>query len=180
LRPIVGILAELAALAALWWAGFLLPSGFVYLLYVILAELLSTYLVHCPAHYLVGRALGIRFVDMRLGRTTLAKALPPRFSKFARLMPIFTLRSEKESLLRAGAGRASVMYASGTLASVLSAFSVAAWTTPGAQVGLILATWGTAILYLVFDVVFSPRSGDIMRARKARIRSASEPVGAQK
>lgn len=180
MRPVIGVLSELVALSVLWWVGFLVPSGLVYLFYVLLAELLSTYLVHCPAHYLVGRVLGIRFVDMKLGRTTLAKALPPRFSRFARLLPILTLKADRESLWRAGPGRASAMYASGTFASVLSAFVVAAWTTTTGSVGLIAAAWGVAFLYLFFDLVFSPRSGDIMRARKARSRSAPEPGGAQK
>lgn len=180
MKPVMGVVSELAALALVWWVGFLIPSGLVYLLYALLAELLSTYVVHCPAHYTVGRVLGIRFVEMKLGRTTLARALPPRLSRFARLLPILTLRVDRGSLSRAGAGRAYAMYASGTVASVLSAFVVAAWTTASGSVGLVAAAWGIAFGYLIFDLVFSPRSGDIMRARKARSRSTPEPGGAQK
>jgi hypothetical protein len=180
LKPVIGFFSELAALAVVWLVGPLVPSGPAYLLYLLVAELLSTYLVHCPAHYIVGRVLGIRFVDMKLGRTTLAKALPPRFSRFARLMPILTLKADRSSLSGAGTTRASAMYASGTFASVLSALIAAAWATPWAPVATVAFMWGIAVIYLIFDLVFSPRSGDIMRMRKVRRSSASEPPRVEK
>jgi hypothetical protein len=58
------------------------------------------------------------------------------------------------------------MYASGTVASVLSAFVVAAWVTPGAPLALILSAWAIALGYLGFDLIFSPRSGDLSRAKR--------------
>ena len=180
MRPVLGVLIEFTALAAIVSTGILIPGGLPYLLYVAVAELIATYLIHCPAHYVVGRVLGIRFVSMGLGMTTLAKALPPQLSRFARLLPILTLKTDKVSLSRAGKGKASAMYASGTVASVLSAFLVAAWITPGASLNLLIVAWVIALGYLAFDLVFSPRSGDLMRARKAMAASGSEPVGAQK
>ncbi|HMD79160.1 MAG TPA: hypothetical protein VKF39_04160, partial [Nitrososphaerales archaeon] len=130
MRPVLGILGEVIILAGIAWTGYFIPRGSSYFLYVVVAELLATYLIHCPAHYVVGRTLGIRFVSMRLGRTTLAKALPPQLSRFARLLPILTLSTDRSTLSRTGKGGASAMYASGTVASVLSAFIVAAWITP--------------------------------------------------
>jgi hypothetical protein len=179
LRPVVGVLGELIVLAGVIWAGYFITGGSFYFLYVVITELLATYLVHCPAHYVVGKSLGIRFVSMRLGRTTLAKALPPRLSRFARLIPILTLSTDRSALSRITRGRVSAMYASGTVASVLSAFVVAAWATPGASLALLLVAWVIAFGYLAFDLVFSPKSGDLMRARKAR-RGSSEPLRAQK
>jgi hypothetical protein len=168
LKPVLGVLGELFILAGVAWAGYFIPGGSLYLLYVVVAELLSTYLIHCPAHYIVGRCLGIEFASMRLGRTTLAKALPPQLSRFARLIPIFTLRTDKATITAAGKGKASAMYASGTVASVLSAFMVAARFTPGASLAVIAVAWVIAFGYLGFDLVFSPRSGDLMRARKSK------------
>ena len=167
MRPVLGVLGELIALAGVASAGYFIPGGSLFFLYVVVAELFATYLIHCPAHYVVGRTLGIRFLSMRLGRTTLAKALPPQLSRFGRLLPILTLSTDRSTLSRAGTGKASAMYASGTVASVLSAFVVAAWVTPGAQVTLITVVWVIAFAYLAFDLVFSPRSGDLMRARRA-------------
>jgi hypothetical protein len=180
LRPALGVLIEIAALAAVALAGILIPGGLPYLLYVAVAELIATYLIHCPAHYFVGRVLGIRFVSMGLGMTTLAKALPPQLSRFARLFPILTLKTDRTSLSRAGKRKASAMYASGTVASVLSAFLVAAWITPSASLNLLIVAWVIAVCYLFFDLVFSPQSGDFMRARRAMAASGPESVGAQK
>ena len=164
------------ALAVVLGVIFLIPAGLVRVLYIMVAEFLATYLIHCPAHYVVGRLLGIRFASMRVGRTTLARALPPRLSGFAQLFPIFTLRTDKQSLANAGKDRASAMFASGTIASILSAFAVAAWVTPGSSLPLFVASWAVAVGYLTFDLVFSPRSGDLMRARAARAPSTQEPV----
>jgi len=180
LRPVLGILGEVIILAGIAWTGYFIPRGSSYFLYVVVAELLATYLSHCPAHYVVGRTLGIRFVSMRLGMTTLAKALPPQLSRFAHFLPILTLKTDRPSLSKAGRRRASAMYASGTVASVLSAFLVAAWITPSASLNLLIVAWVIAFGYLAFDMVFSPRSGDLMRTRKAMGASGPEPVGAQK
>ena len=179
MRPALGVLVESVALVALVFLGFFIPKGIPYLLYVVAGELLATYLIHCPAHYLIGRVLGIRFVRMNVGRTTLAKALPPRLSRFARLAPILTLATDRSSLGRAGKRRASAMFASGTVASILSAFAVAAWVVRTADPILIAGTWLIAFGYLAFDAVFSPRTGDLMRARRAWRSSATEPVRAQ-
>lgn len=174
-RPSVGVAGELLALGAVLWGTFLIPTGLASTLYILVAEFLATYLIHCPAHYFVGRVLGIRFVKMGVGRTTLARALPPRLSKFARLFPIFTLKTDKLSLANAGNDRAAAMFASGTIASALSAFAVAAWFTSGSSLLPVVAYWALAFGYLVFDLVFSPKSGDLMRARVARA-STQKPV----
>jgi hypothetical protein len=153
------------------------PRGSVFILYVVVAEFLSTYLIHCPAHYIVGLALGIRFARVKLGRTTLARALPSRFSSLARVFPVITLTTDRSSLAKASSSRIALMYASGTVASVGAAFAVAAAVTPGASVALILVSWTVAFLYFFFDLVFSPRTGDLMRARAAlRPRPVEEPV----
>ncbi|HEV2139465.1 MAG TPA: hypothetical protein VGR53_11570 [Nitrososphaerales archaeon] len=167
MRPILGVSVEVAILAGIAAGSSFVPPGLFFAIYVLVAQGAGTYLVHCPAHYIVGRALGINFRSIRFGRTTLARALPPRFSGLARLVPILTLSTERASLAKASKGRAAAMYASGTIASVCSAFVIAGLATvseasfPGA------IAWLLAIGYLLFDVVFSPRTGDISRARAA-------------
>ena len=145
----------------------LIPSGLPFALYVIISELAATYLVHCPAHYIVGMAVGIRFRSIRLGRTTLARALPARYAGLARYIPILTLSTDKASLAKASKERAAAMYASGTVASVSSAFVIAGVATTAEAFLPAVIAWLVAIGYLLFDVVFSPKSGDIMKVRAA-------------
>jgi hypothetical protein len=159
---------EVLALAALLGAGYFVPGGTTYIVYVALAQLLATYLVHCPAHYLVGTAVGIRFKSIRLGRTTLARALPPRVAPLARLFPILTLSTDKASLVGIPKPRVSAMYLSGTVASSGSAIAIAAAVSLSGSLALVGLAWVITIGYLLFDVVFSPKSGDVMKARALR------------
>jgi hypothetical protein len=168
LRPLAGVSAELIALTAVIWAGYFVPSGISYLIYIVACQLLATYLIHCPAHYLAGRAVGIRFTKIGLGKTTLARALPPRFRRIAGLIPILTLSIDKASLAGLTQSRISAMYMSGVIASSAIAFAIAAAVT-GGPVWTAVAAWLVALGYFLFDIVFSPRSGDVMRAKKARL-----------
>ncbi len=167
MRPILGVLVEAAVLSTIMGGVLLIPPGLPFALYVIVAELAATYLVHCPAHYIVGRVVGVRFRRIRLGRTTLARVLPARYAGLARLIPILTLSTDKASLAQASKGRAAAMYASGTAASVSSAFVIAGVATFTEAFLPAAVAWLGAIGYLMFDVVFSPKSGDIMKARAA-------------
>jgi hypothetical protein len=178
LRPIAGVSAEILALVAVIGAAYFIPSGSFYLVYIVAAELLATYLVHCPAHYLVGRAVGIRFTRIGIGRTTLARALPPRLGRVAGLIPILTLSIDKASLAGLPRSGVSAMYMSGVVASSGSALAIAAAVTGGPLLAAI-AAWLVALGYLIFDIVFSPRSGDVMRARKLGRLAPGKSVGSQ-
>jgi hypothetical protein len=178
LRPLAGVSAELLALTAVIWAGYFVPSGISYLIYVVAAQLLATYLIHCPAHYFVGRAFGIRFTRIGLGKTTLARALPPQLGRIAGLIPILTLSIDKTSFAGLPQSRISAMYMSGVVASSAIAFAIAAAVT-GGPVWTTVAAWLVALGYLLFDIVFSPRSGDVMRARRIRRLPLGKPVGTQ-
>jgi hypothetical protein len=167
MKPAPAVALELTALALLLGSAYFVPSGVIFAVYVVVAELLSTYLIHCPAHYLVGRILGIRFKAIRIGTTALAKALPPRFAAFARHLPILTLATEKGSLVRTSRRRVAAMYASGTVASAGSAIAIAAAAASAEPYLYSAFAWAIALSYLLFDLVFSPRSGDFARARSA-------------
>lgn len=167
MKPSVGVLVEVIVFGAFLSLGAVAPSGLPFALYAIVAQLLATYLLHCPAHYAVGMLGGIRFREMRVGRTALARALPPRLAGPARLVPILTLATERESLSKAPRRWRAAMYASGTLASVASAFVIAAAASTVEQPTYSAIFWVVALGYFAFDLVFSPRSGDLMRARGA-------------
>ncbi len=163
---VLGIAAELLALAGVLLLAAWIPAGLPSALYLVLAQLMATYLVHCPAHFVVGAAVGVRFRGLRLGRTTLARALPAELKGFARLLPVLSLSIDRESSVRASRLRFAAMYVSGTVASVGSAVAIAAGSTLAGQHYPLLA-WAVAVAYLGFDVLFSPKSGDLKRARTA-------------
>ena len=167
MRPLPGVGLEIGALAA-WFALWpLVPPGPPFAIYFLIAQLLSTYLLHCPAHYVVGVSLGIRFRDISVTKSTLARSLPVRLRFVARLFYVPTISTVRSSVASSTPQRVSAMYASGTAASVLSAFVLAAYVTltgPLLTAGL---AWAIALGYAAFDAVFSPRSGDLRRARSA-------------
>ena len=131
-----------------------------------LAQFVATVLIHCPAHYLVGAALGMKFRSIRLGRTTLARVLPERLASLARLVPLPALSTVKTSVEGATRVRAAAMYASGTVASVAIAFVLAGAASEVEPLSYSALAWAVAMGYLLFDLVFSPKSGDLMRARR--------------
>jgi len=167
LRPVFGVVLELALLAAAALAGLAVPRGPAFALYIVVLELASTYLVHCPAHYLVGSAAGIRFARIVPGRTALARVLPPGAARLAKYLPVLTLVTEKASLAKAGMRRVGWMYASGTVASVGAGLGVAAVAVSSEPLPYAAVALAVALAYLAFDAVFSPKGGDFARARKA-------------
>ena len=168
MRPVLGVSLELTVLALGASIGLEIPGGLPFALYTIVLELAATYLAHCPAHYLVGSAVGIRFRSMRLSRTTLARVLPAKMGGLAQFLPVLTLSVDRGSLGGVSKGELSAMYASGTIASVCAAFAVALASPRAEPAGYAMLAWAIATAYLAFDVVFSPRSGDLMRARIAK------------
>jgi hypothetical protein len=167
MRPILGVLLELAALSLVLAALMEVPAGIPFAVYVVVAEFLATYLVHCPAHYLIGTLMGIRFRLMRSSRTTLGRALPPRFSAMANLFPVLTLSTDRSSLQVVSKSRRALMYEAGTVASVSAAFIISAGATFAEPLVYAVPAWVVAIAYLGFDIRFSPKSGDFARARAA-------------
>jgi hypothetical protein len=59
------------------------------------------------------------------------------------------------------------MYASGTIASVSSAFLISGMATLSEPSIPAAVAWLVALGYFAFDVVFSPRTGDLSKARAA-------------
>ena len=167
MRPAVGVLMELVALSFVLAASAVLPAGLPFGVYVIVAEFLATYLVHCPAHYIVGTLAGIRFRKIRSSRSTLGRALPPRFTSIARFFPVLTLSTDRPSLQAVSRSRRALMYEAGTVASVSAALIISAVATFAEPLVYAALAWVVAFAYLGFDIKFSPKSGDFARARAA-------------
>jgi hypothetical protein len=109
--------------------------------------------VHDLAHWLVGRAAGIRFAWYFLS----TRPFPPRPG----------LKTDYATYLRASPIRRTWMHASGAIATKLAPFvALAFWP---ASVAPAWAAWGLVALgalEIVTDVLFSVRSGDWKKVRR--------------
>lgn len=121
--------------------------------------------LHSPAHWLVGRAIGIRFTDYFLGGPP-----PPRPG----------LKSDYATYLRADADSRAWMHASGAIATKIAPFlALAFW--PGSD-----APWWSAVVLLVIgagqiltDVTLSTKTSDWKKfLRERRVARSMEPVSA--
>jgi len=118
---------------------------------------------HCPAHWVVGRAIGIRFTDYFLGGPP-----PPRPG----------LKTDYGTYLRADPGKRAWFHASGALASKVAPFlALAFWPGSGAP------WWGAAGLLvlgigqIVTDVTLSVKTSDWKKFRRERAVARSVGTG---
>ena len=173
MRPILGVALELIALAAvLAFVGWFPAGGVVSAILVLLAQALTTFLIHCPAHFVVGSLSGLKFRRISLGQTTLVSALPSSLKPFGRLLPIPYLSVDRGSLKRTSPRRLGAMYLSGVIASAGSGLAFAAIVTLRGNPFATILTWVFAIAYLLSDAIASPKTGDAMRARRVQAQSA--------
>ncbi len=120
--------------------------------------------LHSLAHYVVGRAVGIRFTDLFV-------ALPPP--------PLPGLKTDYASYLRASPIARAWMHASGAVATKLAPFIALAFApashAPGWAVAILI---GFGIFQIATDVILSTKASDWKKVRrelavaKARRRSA--------
>jgi hypothetical protein len=166
-KPVAGVATELVGLVFVVYVSRFVPPGLPFAVFVVLAQALSTYLIHCPAHYIAGRLVGIGFKTIKFGRTALAGLLPRPLAHFAGILPILTLVTDRRTLIGASGRSLAAMYASGAAASTASALAIAAAASIAEPFGYSVYAWAFAIVYLLFDVALSPKGGDLMRAKNA-------------
>jgi hypothetical protein len=107
---------------------------------------------HCPAHWIVGRLVGIRFTDYFVGGPP-----PPRPG----------LKTDYGSYLRTDPAARAWMHASGALATKLAPFlALAFWPASGAPwwSAAVLITFGA--LQIATDILFSVKSSDWKKFRR--------------
>src|SRR2546427_10054162 len=139
----------------------LLPSW----LAVLLAQGIMLYAVHCPSHYVVGRIVGIRFSGLAVGRSALRKASSRVVRQIGERAVTPVLIINRVSLARASPLRRKAMFYSGVAASTAAPFLIALYASLSGDQVSILATLLLAVGYLVFNIFYSPRTGDVFRAR---------------
>ena len=110
--------------------------------------------VHCVAHWVVGRIVGIRFTWYFLGGPP-----PPRPG----------LKSDYATYLRAAPGARAWMHASGAIATKVAPFvALAFWPASDAPWWSAAVLLALGILQIVTDVLFSVRSSDWKKVKRER------------
>jgi hypothetical protein len=107
--------------------------------------------LHSLAHYVVGRAVGIRFTDFFV-------AIPP---------PLPGLKTDYASYLRASPDARAWMHASGALATKLAPFLALAFAlaahAPGWSVAILVAL---GVFQIATDLLFSTKASDWKKVRR--------------
>jgi hypothetical protein len=110
--------------------------------------------VHCLAHWIVGRAVGIRFTWYFVGGP-----FPPRPG----------LKTDYATYLRAEPSARAWMHASGAIATKLAPFvALALWPATNAPGWAAWVLLGLGILQIVTDVAFSRTSSDWKKVARER------------
>ncbi len=86
---------------------------------VIASRLLAYFSEHAFSHWLVGRAVGIRFTGYGLHGTSHPHLYPPGARYFFSHLPLFSARVDLPSLRVASPAARAAMYAAGTIGSVI-------------------------------------------------------------
>ena len=145
------------------WVAFASDTAWVKGLALILAGGIWAVAVHTPAHWLVGRAIGIRFTDCFLGGPP-----PPRPG----------LKTDYATYLRADPDSRAWFHASGAIATKCAPFvALAFWPASGAP-------WWSAVVLLVIgvgqivtDITLSVKSSDWKKfLREKAVARAMEPA----
>ncbi len=124
---------------------------------------------HTLTHHIVGRLVGIRFQYYFVGRSAIRKLKLPVISRVMEHVPVLVLKTEGKSLAVATPRARRWMYASGALVSMALPWLV----VPSAIVKG--PTWAGVFFLLlvlgndVFTLYFSPKTGDLHRARASNV-----------
>jgi hypothetical protein len=161
------------ALAVLLLLVFRIP-GLPGVLALLLAQGVILYAVHCPSHYAVGRLLGIKFSGLAVGPSALRKSSSRVIRLIGERAVTPVLIVDRASLARVSPLRRKAMFYSGVTASTVAPFLVALYASLTGDPLATLATLIVAIGYLIFNIFYSPRTGDVYRAR---LLGGSSPQG---
>ncbi len=132
---------------------------------LLLTQGITLYAVHCPSHYVVGRIVGIKFSGLVVGRSALRKSTSRVIRLIGERAVTPVLIVDRTSLARASPLRRKAMFYSGVTTSTGAPFLVALYAALTADTPSTLVTLVAAIGYLAFNIFYSPRTGDVYRAR---------------
>jgi hypothetical protein len=157
----VGGLLGAAVLA--WYAG---REGVHGTRFVISSRLLAYFSEHAFSHWLVGRALGMRFTGYGLHGTSHPQLYPPGARFLFSHLPLLSARVEPASLRAASPVGRAAMYAAGTIGTVLVGLAIpiyARWRSVSGARGLLVASGGVTNAFVVLSEALRS-GGDLNRA----------------
>ena len=122
---------------------------------------------HDLAHHIVGSLGGIRFRYYFLGRSAIRKLNLPLIPRLMNRIPVLVLKIDTDSMSHASVRARKWMHASGAIVSMSLPWLI---IPESFSLGLV---WGALFVALVlgndvFTLHFSPRTGDLFRARMAK------------
>ena len=156
----------LGSAALAWYAGRRGAEGAPWM---IASRTLAYFSEHAFSHYLVGRALGIRFTGYGLHGTSHPHLYPPGLRWVFSHLPLLSARVEPRSLRAASPVARAAMYSAGTLGTVLVGLAIPAYGlrrgVPKAR-GLLIASGVVINAFVLGSEALRP-GGDLSRAWRA-------------
>ncbi len=156
----------LGAAAFSWYAG---REGGRGVRWMVASRLLAYFSEHAFSHWLVGRAVGIRFTGYGLHGTSHPRLYPPGLRFFFSHLPLLSARVDPASLRAASPAARAAMYSAGTFGTVLVGLAIPAYAqrrgVAGAQ-RMLVASGGVINAFVVLSEALRP-GGDLSRAWRA-------------
>ncbi len=156
----------LGAAALVWHAGRKGAGGTPWM---VASRLLAYFSEHAFSHWLVGRAVGIRFTGYGLHGTSHPHLYPPGARWVFSRLPLLSARVEPRSLRATSPAACAAMYSAGTLGTVLVGLAIPAYGrrrgVPGAW-GLLFASGVMTNVFVLLSEALRP-GGDLRRAWRA-------------
>jgi len=156
----------LGAAALAWYAG---RGGVHGTRWIVASRLLAYFTEHALCHWLVGRAVGIRFTGYGLHGTSHPRTYPPGARWVFSHLPLLSARVDPASLRAASPAARAAMYAAGTVGTVLAGLAIpayAGWRGVSGARGLLVASGGVTNAFVVLSEALRP-GGDLSRAWRA-------------
>ncbi len=123
---------------------------------------------HDLTHHITGSIVGIKFQYYFLGRSAITKLKLPLIPRLMEHVPVLVLKIDKASLSKVSVTARRWMHASGTIVSTVLPLLVlpTSYSLGPVWVGVLFT-----LLFVgngLFTLYFSPKSGDIFRAKTAK------------
>ncbi len=162
----IQIVGLLGAAALAWHAG---REGACGTRWMVASRLLAYFSEHAFSHWLVGRALGIRFTGYGLHGTSHPQTYPPGLRFLFSRLPLLSARVDPASLRATSPAVRAAMYSAGTIGTVLVGLAIPAYArrqdVAGAR-GMLVASGGVINAFVVLSEALRP-GGDLSRAWRA-------------
>lgn len=137
--------------------------------WIVASRLLAYFSEHAFSHWLVGRALGIRFTGYGLHGTSHPRLYPPGARWVFSHLPLLSARVDPASLRQASPAARAAMYSAGTIGTVLVGLAIpayAGWRGVSGARSLLVASGVVINAFVLLSEALRP-GGDLSRAWRA-------------